>query len=67
MFHLDRLRRGAIQQGQPFDTMKWPNEAVTDPAQLHGWRSTLAAEPVLRRGGEGGQRAACAARCVLVP
>jgi|EP01046_Picozoa_sp_COSAG06_P025709 hypothetical protein len=42
MFHLDRLRRGAIQQGQPFDTMKWPNEAVTDPAQLHGWRSTAA-------------------------
>eukprot|EP01043_Picozoa_sp_COSAG02_P113294 COSAG02_NODE_49536_length_326_cov_0.726872_1_plen_68_part_01 len=22
--------------------MKWPNEAVTDSAQLHGWRSTSA-------------------------
>eukprot|EP01043_Picozoa_sp_COSAG02_P027842 COSAG02_NODE_1659_length_11458_cov_2.406638_8_plen_587_part_00 len=42
LFHLDRLRRGAIQQGQPWDAMKWPHEAVTDPDQLHGWRSVAA-------------------------
>lgn len=39
LFHLDRLRRGAVQQGQPFDAMRWPNRAVTDPTQLKGWRS----------------------------
>lgn len=42
LYHLDGLRRGSIQQGQPFNTMKWPNQPVTDPTQLKGWRSVAA-------------------------
>ena len=42
LFHLDGLRRGAIQQGQPFNTMRWPIEPVTDPTKLKGWRTVAA-------------------------
>eukprot|EP00039_Didymoeca_costata_P011882 m.168568 g.168568 ORF g.168568 m.168568 type:complete len:843 (+) comp15320_c0_seq10:13-2541(+) len=41
LYHLDRLRRGAIQQGQPFDNMQ-PNSCCVPPAQLKGWRSLAA-------------------------
>jgi hypothetical protein len=41
LFHLDTLRRGSIQQGQPFNTMG-SIPVVTDPAQLKGWRTVAA-------------------------
>lgn len=38
LFHLDRLRHGAIQQGQPWDNIS-PGTTIPDPSVLPGWRT----------------------------
>eukprot|EP00041_Stephanoeca_diplocostata_P020507 m.460664 g.460664 ORF g.460664 m.460664 type:complete len:866 (+) comp21597_c0_seq6:83-2680(+) len=38
LFRVDGLRRGAIQQGQPFDNME-KGKCCPEPAELKGWRT----------------------------